>query len=105
MPHHSPCRVTVTYDDERPDHEDADGDLQLGDDGTLLLSYWDDDGVVVLVGVEDASGVFACTARSRPRRGTLRREGARTFAGRWEQAGDCGTLRVELPEAVHEEVK
>lgn len=96
MPHF-PCRVVAAFDDERPDCEDDDADLQLGD-GALLLTYWDDDGVVVLAGAEIEPGAFDWMARSRPRRGTLRRVDARTFTGVWEQGGDCGTLRVELPD-------
>lgn len=89
------CRVVVGYDDGRPPTEDPDSDLQLGD-GELLLTYWDEQGVVVLAGAEADSGRFELAARSRPRRATLRREDARTFTGSWVQGEDCGTLRVEI---------
>ena len=97
MPHYTPCRVVAAFDDGRPADEDDDADLQLGDGGELLLSYWDERGAVVLVGAEEAPGRYELLARSRPRRGTLRREGARVFTGRWFEGEECGTLRVELP--------
>jgi hypothetical protein len=96
MPHFTGCRVVVAFDDGRPAAEDDDADLQLGD-GKLLLAYWDEQGAVVLAGAEGEPGCFELLARSRPRHGTLRREGARVFTGRWFQGEECGTLRVELP--------
>jgi hypothetical protein len=105
MPHYTACRVLVGFDDGRPAQEDDDADLQLGD-GELLLSYWDDEGIVVLVGDEREPGEYELLARSRPRRGTLRRDDAHTFTGEWEQGDECGTVRVELPaddENGHEE--
>jgi len=95
----SGCRVIVRYADGRADLEDDDGDLQLGADGALLLTYWDEHGPVVFAGAEAEPGRFELTARSRPRRCTLLREDARTFAGSWAQGSDCGTLRVEIPAA------
>ena len=88
--------MTVAYGDGRPDLEDVDGDLQLAG-GALLLTYWDEHGPVVFAGAEAAPGRYELTARSRPRRCTLQREDARTFAGAWVQGRDCGTLRVEIP--------
>ena len=96
VPHFSGCRVVVGFDDGRSDHEDDDADLQLGD-GELLLSYWDDEGAVVLVGAEAEPGHFELLARSRPLRCALRRADARTLTGSWSQGEECGTLRVELP--------
>ena len=95
----SGCRVVVRYADGRDDLADDDGDLQLGADGALLLTYWDEHGPVVFAGAEAEPGRFELTARSRPRRCTLVREDARTFAGSWAQGSDCGTLRVEIPAA------
>ncbi len=94
----SGCRVIVGYRDGRADFEDADGDLQLGGDGALLLTYWDEQGAVVFAGAEADPGRFELTARSRPRRCTLTRAGSRTFTGSWVEGRDCGTLRVEIPE-------
>jgi hypothetical protein len=95
----SGCRVIVRSADGRADLEDGDGDLQFGADGALLLTYWDEHGPVVFAGAEAEPGRFELTARSRPRRCTLLREDARTFAGSWAQGSDCGTLRVEIPAA------
>lgn len=95
MPSFSGCRVTVEYDDGRPAHEDDDSDLQLGE-GRLLLSYWDEQGVVVWVGSESEPGRYDLSARSRPRQGTLRREGPRSFAGSWREGEASGRLRVEI---------
>ena len=95
----SGCRVTVGFCDGRPAFEDDDADLHLGD-GELLLSYWDERGVVVLIGPESEPGCFELVARSRPRRCTLRREDPRAFSGSWVEGEERGTLRVELPAAV-----
>lgn len=100
----SGCRVTVAYDDGRPSHEDDDSDLQLGD-GRLLLSYWDECGAVVLVGSETEPGRYELSARSRPRRGTLRREAPRSFAGSWQEGDESGSLRVEIPALDPEETR
>ena len=91
----SGCRVTVAYGDGRPDLEDVDGDLQLAG-GALLLTYWDEHGPVVFAGAEAAPGRYELTARSRPRRCTLQREGPHSFTGTWVQGPECGTLRVEI---------
>ncbi len=94
----SGCRICVGFDDGRPDFEDEDSDLQLAD-GQLLISYWDERGVVVLVGREVEPGLFQLVARSRPRRCTLRREGSRTLIGTWVEGEEAGVLRVEIPAA------
>lgn len=95
MQHFDGCLVVVGFDDGRPDQSDDDADLQLRE-GALLLSYWDDQGAVVLVGDEREPGCYELHARTRPRRCTLRREDARTFRGAWAQGNESGTLRVAL---------
>jgi len=87
--------VVVGYRDGRANLEDDDSDLQL-DGGALVLAYWDEHGAVVFAGAEAEPGRFELTARSRPRRCTLQREGSRTFTGTWVQGAECGTLRIEI---------
>ncbi len=94
----SGCRVTIDYGDARGVVEDEDADLQVEGD-RLLLSYWDERGVVVLIGAESAPGRWELHARSRPRRCSLAREGARTFTGSWVEGDESGSLRVEIPAA------
>jgi len=91
------CRVAVGSGAGSADFEDTDADVSIGG-GELLFCYWDDRGVVFFAGVEREPGRFELVARSRPRRATLRRRGPRRFEGSWEEGGDSGTLRVELPE-------
>ena len=96
--HAEGCRVEVGFGDERPPVVDEDGDLHVQGD-RLLLSYWDDQGAVVFVGEREGER-FNLMARSRPRRGELRRESASVFIGAWAEGSDGGSLRVVLPESV-----
>jgi len=112
MTQYGGCRVVVEFDDGRATHEDDDADVQLEaapapgasepsapSTDAMLVSYWDDQGPVVMAGARDEQGRFALTGRSRPRTALLRREGPRSFVGTWSEGGAGGTLRVELPEA------
>ncbi len=96
MPHYLRCLVAVTDDAGEPPFEDDDADVELGSGG-VLVSYFDDQGPVVLQGVETEPGRFALKARSRPRQAELVREGTR-LEGRWWDARTGGSLRIELGE-------
>lgn len=91
------CHVVVGEGGPFQAVEDDDADLALGE-GELLLSYWDDQGAVVLVGPEDEPGRFELMGRSRRRRATLRRKSLHCFEGQWFEGSASGSLRVELPE-------
>jgi hypothetical protein len=90
---YSGCRVVVTYDDGRERFEDDDCDVSL-EEGRLLVTYWDERGPVVLQG-RDQGECFAVTARSRPSKAMLTREGD-VFEGTWRERDDSGSLRIEL---------
>ena len=99
---HGECRVVVTFDDGSPPQEDDEGDVYL-DASQLLVSYWDEEGPVVLVGSRCGENRFELLARSRPRKATLERVG-RVLEGRWTEGDDAGGLRVELARALEGEV-
>ncbi len=90
---YSGCRVVVTYDDGREPFEDDDCDVSLDGD-RLLVTYWDDRGVVVLAGKEQGA-TYDVVARSRPSKATLTRHGD-VFQGTWQERDDSGGLRIEL---------
>jgi len=68
---------------------------------SILVSYFDDEGIVVLEGTSDRDDGWVLTARSRPRRATLRPvEGEdRSFVGSIDQQGESSTwtLRLGVP--------
>lgn len=83
------CRV------EDGEELDEDADVEI-DGPDILVSYFDSQGPVVLQGREAGPGRYEVTARSRPRKGELRRVGEDVLEGTWWEAGDRGTLRVTL---------
>jgi hypothetical protein len=70
---------------------------------SILISYFDDEGIVVLEGRGDEIGGWALTGRSRPRRGRLEpgRAAPGEFAGELEEHGERGrwSLRLGAPVA------
>ncbi len=94
MPVWSACRLVLLSQDGSPVFECDDGEVRL--DGTVLLvSYFDDQGPVVLAGPEEGDGHFRLVARSRPRTATLSRAGDR-LEGDWVEGDERGTWWIEL---------
>ena len=96
MPRYLHCRASVGSDDGAPAFEDDDADVELAE-GRILVSYFDDQGPVVLQGRETAPGCFELSARSRPRKAELAARGDR-LEGRWWEARAGGSLRIDLGE-------
>jgi hypothetical protein len=96
MPRYLCCRARVGSDDGAAAIADDDADVDLGE-GRILVSYFDDEGPVVLQGLETTPGRFELAARSRPRKAELALEGDR-LEGRWWEARRAGSLRIELGE-------
>jgi hypothetical protein len=90
------CRVEVVPETGESSFDDDDCDVRLEGD-RLVVTYWDDDGVVVFDGSRDADGVFDLWCRSRPRRAELRfSPETRALAGSWTQEENRGTMRIVL---------
>ena len=96
MPRYLCCRASVGSDAGEPELLDDDVDVELAD-GRILVSYFDDQGPVVLQGQETAPGRYALSARSRPRKAELVLAGDR-LEGRWWEASASGSLRIDLGE-------
>jgi hypothetical protein len=69
--HHPDSKVEVEAWGDHDRFECDDAEVWL-DAETILVSYFDDEGVVVLEGRPDAEGGWELSARSRPRRASLR---------------------------------
>ncbi len=74
--------------------DDADVSIE---GGTILVTWWDDRGAVVLAGREVERDRYEIVARSRPRRGILVRDGHR-LEGDWTEHDRAGTWIVHLPD-------
>ena len=96
MPRDLRCRASVGSDAGEPDVLDDDVDVELAQ-GRILVAYFDDQGPVVLEGLETAPGRYELTARSRPRRAELALSDGR-LEGRWWEARSGGPLCIELGE-------
>lgn len=70
------------------------------EDASILVSYFDDEGIVVLEGHSDGASGWVLAARSRPRRATLSptEAGGRSFAGSIEELNESGAWRLRLGE-------
>ena len=79
----------------------------------ILVSYFDDDGIVVLEGIREEGSEYALTARSRPRRATLLpvaesdgvpEAAARSFAGTVSEGTETARWKLVLGSEVAEDV-
>ena len=101
MPMWSNCCVQVRCWDEDDRFECEDCDVRL-EDGTIVISYFDEEGPVVFAGEDDPSGHYHLVCRSRPRKATLHRfEGGTTFEGSWTQGDERGFWRIVLSDDSH----
>ncbi len=90
------CRVEVVPEAGASPFDDDDCDVRLEGD-RLVVTYWDEDGVVVFDGSRDEDGVFDLWCRSRPRRAELRfRDETRALEGSWTEEEQRGTMRIVL---------
>ncbi len=89
----SSCRIEVRAGDEL-ELEGDDCDVRL-EDGKLTLTYFDSEGPLVFIGLEEEDGRFDLICRSRPRRGTLHRTGD-TLTGSWQERDETGSWTVAL---------
>ena len=89
------CRVELLSNDA-PRFACDDCEVRL-DETALVVSYFDDEGPVVLAAPNDGSGRFDLVARSRPRKATLTHdEAAGVLEGDWSEGGVAGTWRIVL---------
>lgn len=102
--HHPECDVEVEGCEEIDAFECDDAEVWLEDEA-ILISYFDDDGIVVLEGWpetrDEAAGAtpgWRLSARSRPRRAFLRpmAEAPGTYVGEIEQHGATSAWRLRL---------
>jgi len=96
------CRIEVASCGDRDAFACDDAEVWIEDD-SILVSYCDDEGIVVLEGRSDRAAGWTLGGRSRPRRATLRPvEGEhRCYAGSVDELGETGrwTLRLGVPAA------
>ena len=95
--HHPACHVEVEAWATREAFACVDAEVWIEPD-SMLISYFDDDGMVVLQGQPEASGGWQLVARSRPWRAFLRPIGDSpgSFAGEIDEQGEVVAWRVRL---------
>lgn len=96
--HYPACEVEVdAFEEGAEDFSCEDAEVWI-EDNVILISYFDDEGIVVLEGTEDGNQGWQLMARSRPRRAFLRPlpEKAGCFVGEIEEQGETAAWRVSL---------
>jgi hypothetical protein len=68
--HYPECHVVVSAWEEQAALDCEDAEVWIEDE-SILVSYFDEDGIVVLEGLSDRNGGWTLMARSRARRATL----------------------------------
>ena len=93
------CAVEVSAWGETSAFACDDAEVWIDGD-SILVSYFDEDGIVVLEGQPDGAGGWALVARSRPRRANLSPIGddSRRFEGTIEEQGEGGHWELCLGE-------
>ena len=101
------CFVAVDAGENRDAFECDDAEVWLETE-SILISYFDDDGIVVLEGwpekatdsSETKPGSWKLSARSRPRRAFLRPmdEAPGSYTGEIDEQGDIAAWRLRLGE-------
>lgn len=95
--HHDDCRVEVEALGDQAPFECDDAEVWIEGD-SILISYFDDEGMVVLEGRPDDASGWTLAGRSRPRRAFLRpmAEAPGSFAGEIDEHGEVAVWRLEL---------
>ena len=97
--HHPVCAVSVAAFGDTEAFECDDAEVWIDGD-QILVSYFDDDGIVVLEGWPRDAGGWEFSARSRPRRAFLAPmpETPDTLEGEIDEHGEVATWRLTLGE-------
>lgn len=91
------CLMTTSYFDRQEADEDDECEVVIRD-SRIVVSYWDDEGVVNYIGTEVAPGHFLLAAPERKGEAILHRvPGGRFMDGFWIQDGAKGFWRIRLP--------
>lgn len=95
--HHSDCAVFVGAFGDREAFACDDAEVWIEDDA-ILVSYFDDDGMVVLEGRSRAEGGWQLSARSRPRRAFLApmSDSPDILEGEIDEQGEVAEWRLDL---------
>lgn len=95
--HHPACRVAVEAWGGREAFDCDDAEVWIDGDA-ILVSYFDDEGIVVLEGRREGTDGWRLTARSRPRRAFLRPmdEAPGSFVGEIDEQGEVAGWRLSL---------
>ena len=95
--YHPDCQIEVARLGEREPFECDDAEVWIEGDA-ILISYFDDDGIVVLEGRPDDQSGWKLSARSRPRRAFLRpmSEDPGCFSGTLDEHGEVAAWRLRL---------
>jgi hypothetical protein len=104
--YHPDCRVEIAGWGDREAFRCEDAEVWIEGEA-ILISYFDDEGIVVLEGREDGAGGWQLVARSRPRRARLRPEAreATAFVGEIEEHGETAGFRLRLSEPAGQAVR
>ena len=95
--YYTDCEVDVGGFGEREPFECDDAEVWIEGD-SILISYFDEEGIVVLEGRPDDGSGWKLAARSRPRRAFLRpmSEDPGCFAGTLDEQGEVASWRLRL---------
>ena len=97
--HHPVCAVSVAAFGETEAFECDDAEVWI-DGEQILVSYFDDDGIVVLEGWPREEGGWEFSARSRPRRAFLApmADSSDVLEGEIDEQGEVAVWRLVLGE-------
>ncbi len=97
--HYPDCRVEVERSETRETFECDDADVWIEDE-SILISYFDDEGMVILEGRPDDEAGWRLSARSRPRQAFLKpmAEDPCSFTGEIDEQGEVTIWRLRLGE-------
>lgn len=97
--HHPACRVSVAAFGDAPAFECDDAEVWI-EGGRILISYFDDEGIVVLEGWPRDGGGWEFSGRSRPRRAFLApmSDSPGDLEGEIDEHGEIAVWRLTLGE-------